>query len=400
MDFVCFSINNWEKRRARKQQFMWHLSMRDDVGRVMYIEPPLNFWRLLLMPLAELKSAENRARWRRALSLRPQKVSEKFFLHTPIFFIPFSFRVRAVYSANLFLSYRGIAFQLKRLGFKDIVLWLYHPFDHGLLLWFKERVCACFDWAEEWERYFVEYSVRARKYVRTLEERILSRSDIVFVVSEALFAESEVFNPRTYLLRDGTEPGVFRDVGARTPEDMKGIPHPIIGYSGTFFERMDCELIRRLSRECRDCSLVFVGDVHDRRIDTTELKDQKNIFFLGGKAFEELGDYLMNFDVCIIPYLATEPFLPPPTKVFDYLACGKPIVAMAYQELKFLSDVIRLAPTHEDFIAYVKEGIGEHDSKMKQMRIDRAQKNSWDSRVQEIVDIITHHLLGKNEAKA
>jgi glycosyltransferase involved in cell wall biosynthesis len=390
MDFVCFSINNWEKRRARKQQFMKHLSLRDDVGRVMYIEPPLNFWRLVLLPLAELKTAQNRARWRKAFLLRPQEISEKFFLYTPIFFIPFSFRVRVIYNVNLFLSCRRTAAHLKRLGFKDVVLWLYHPFDLELLDWFKERVCACFDWAEEWANYFVEYSARTRKQVRALEERILSRSDIVFVVSETLFAEAKVFNPRTYLLRDGTEPRIFQHTDERIPQDLRDIPHPIIGYSGTFFERMDRELILRLSRECPDCSLVFVGDVHDERVDITELRAQKNIFFLGGKAFEELGAYLSNFDVCIIPY-RKDLFLPPPTKVFDYLACGKPVVAIAYQELQFLNDVVRLASTHEDFIAFVKEGLNEHDAQMKQARLDRAYKNSWDSRVREIVTIITSY---------
>ncbi|MEF9438616.1 MAG: hypothetical protein L0922_07775, partial [Candidatus Mariimomonas ferrooxydans] len=69
---------------------MLHLSQRDDVEKVMYIEPPVNLFRLLLLPFSELKTGDGRRRWSRALMFRSERLSDKLYLNTPLFFIPSS----------------------------------------------------------------------------------------------------------------------------------------------------------------------------------------------------------------------------------------------------------------------------------------------------------------------
>lgn len=386
-DIVCFSINNWERRRARKQQFMLHLSLRDDVGKVMYVEPPLNLFRLLFLPFLELKTQENRKRWLRALSFNVECLSNKLYLFTPIFVVPFSFRIQAIYNVNRYLSYLCIRNKLKALGFRNIVLWIYHPFDYYLSSYFKERIFSCFDWAEEWAEYFIEYSQRKRRVVKVLEEKVIAGVDAVFVVSKRLLEIAKSINSNSYQICDGTIPEIFLEADKKMPPDMEDIKHPIIGYGGTIYRRMDLDLISELSDKLPQCSFVFIGDVLLKPVDIARLKEKKNVFFLGVKQYSELPNYLTNFDVCILPYIPI-PYTSPPTKIYDYLTTGKPIVSTYFSELKDFSNLIRLARTKEEFINFVRESLSEDNPDIRKMRIEKAKENSWSARAGEMMNII------------
>jgi len=387
MDIICFSINAWEKRRARKQQFMLYLSQRQDVGLVLYVEPSLNIWRLVFMPVAELGNKESRGRWLRALSLKPERISGKLLVFTPIFFIPFAFRFHIIYKINLYFLYLRIRSLAKREALKNKVIWLYHPFDWPLLEWFKERSLACFDWAEEWAEYFTEYSKERRSDIRKMEEDIISRVDLVFVVSRALLEPAKALNKNSYHIYDGTAPELFAKEYTQPPSDLKNIRHPIIGYLGTVSSRMDIELVRVLSERLPQFSFVFVGDIHSERVDISQLKGIANIFFLGGKPYEELPRYAAFFDVSLLPYKPLL-FTSPPTKIFDYLASGKPIVSTLLPELGFLKGFIYEAKNVDEFEANIKKALEEDTPQAAIRRRDKAKENSWARRAQEIAALI------------
>jgi len=335
----------------------------------------------------ELNTQKNRKRWLRALSLNIECLSNKLYLFTPIFIIPFSFRIQSIYNLNLYFSYLCIRSKLKTLGFKNIVLWIYHPFDYCLLNYFKERIFSCFDWAEEWAEYFIEYSRKKRRVVKVLEDKIIAGVDAVFAVSKRLLETAKNINNNSYQICDGTVPEIFLKADKKLPRDMKGIKKPIIGYAGTIYLRVDLNLINELSDMFPECSFVFVGDVLLKPADISRLKEKKNIFFLGGKAYSELPNYLTNFNVCILPYIPI-PYTSPPTKIYDYFATGKPVVSTYLPELKNLDNLIKLARTKEEFINFVKESLNENNPDIRKMRIEKAKNNSWSVRTEEIMNII------------
>ena len=393
LDFVCFSQNNWEKRKARKQQLMIHLSKRKDVERVLYIEPPLNFVRLLIYPFSELKDSENKTRWRRALNFKIELLSDKLFLFTPIFFIPFSFRIQLIYNINLFISLLIIKTKIKKLCFKNIVLWFYHPFDYLLLRWFRNRILSVFDWAEEWAEYFIELNKKRREKIKTVEEEIIKNVDIVFVVSRNLLEKAKKFNPDSYHLLDGTVNETFQKPSYYIPEDIKHIKKPILGYLGTINQRLDVELLELISKELPRTSLVFIGDIHFKRINISRLKSCENINFLGGKNYEELGHYTQSFDICILPY---KPELTPsfPTKILDYLATGKPIVSTDLYEMNRFKDCVYIAHSKEEFVNFIKIALNENNPQLFAVRIKAAKNNTWEKRASQIMEFI------KNQANA
>jgi hypothetical protein len=395
VNFICFSVDNWSKRKARKQQFMLHLSKRDDVGKVLYIEPPLNFFRLLMFYFTGAKTLENRKRWIRAITFNIYPLKGKLFLYTPLFFIPFSFRIQFIYNFNLFILLLILKIKIKKLVFTNTVLWFYHPFDYPILKWFKNRALSVFDWAEEWAEYFVEFSKRKRKKIKLFEERIIKEADLVFVVSQKLLEEAKKFNNNSYRLFDGTEYRVFQNTSDYIPRDIKHIKKPILGYLGTISHRIDVELLKFISKELPSISLVLIGDIHYKRVNISSLKDYKNIFFLGGKNYGELGKYTKYFDVCILPY---KPALvsSPATKVYDYFATGKPIVMTNLLEMEKFRDFVKIARTKKEFVNYIEESLKEENPGLVKMRIKIAKENSWEARTDDIIDEIKKSLVEKN----
>ncbi len=364
---------------------MLHLSKREDVAKVLYIEPALNVFRLLIFPFSELRTFENRRRWARALRVRVGLLSNKLFLFTPVFLVPFSFRNQFIYNLNLFVSFLVVKTKIKGLGFDNIILWLYHPFDHFLLRWFKSRVLSVFDWAENWAEYFIEFDWRKKEKVRELEEKIVRGVDIVFVVSKTLLRMAKKLNENSHHLLDGTVYEVFQKASDCPPEDIRDIKKPILGYLGTINERVDIELLEFISRKLSQASLVLIGDIQYQRIDISGLKNFDSIYLLGGKSYEELGSYTKCFDVCILPY---RPALSPPTKIFDYLATGKPIVSTNLAGINRFKDYLYIADSKEEFVDFIKIALAENKPQLSKMRLEAARNNTWQNRVSGIIEII------------
>ncbi|MFC1511030.1 glycosyltransferase [Candidatus Margulisiibacteriota bacterium] len=386
-DFVCFSINNWEKRRARKQQFMLHLAKRNDVGRILYIEPPQNIFRLIFFPLAELKNSEFRKRWRRALTFKLELIADKLYLFTPVFFIPFSFRLQFIYNINLFIASLIVKVKIRQLGLKNIIIWLYHPFDRPLLKWFKKIKMSVFDWAEAWSEYFNEYSESKRDKIRSLEEKIVQDVNIVLVVSQRLLHEALKLNKQSYQVLDGTVPEIFNHSNKKIPSEIKDLPHPILAYVGGVYNRVDLDLIADLSEALDYCTIVLLGKIYFPPEILMKITCKKNVLLLGVKDYNELPDYMANFDVFILPYI-TELVTSPATKIYDYLAVGKPIVSTNLVELDKFKGYIEVAQTNEEFIQLVKKSLNENSLALQQKRRAMARQNSWTLRAGEIMAII------------
>jgi len=385
--FFCFSINNWEKRKARKQQFMLHLSRREDVDKVLYIEPPLNFWHYLFHHARELADAENKDRWQRALKGQIKALSDKLFLYTPIFFIPLAHRCQWLYDLNLRLAVRVLEHRISKWPHEKRILWFYHPMAYRLLDYFSDRALAVFDWAEEWAQYFIEFGQKKRQQIKGLEEKVLRDTELVFVVSDKMKEEAERLNKNAHQLLDGTSYEQFQDASLPVPDDMKEIPRPILGYLGTVTERIDSDTLVFAAKQLPKVSFVFVGAVHDIRVDMTALRECKNIIFLGEKKYEDLGAYARQFAVCLLPYKPQpETSLSPPTKIFDYFATGKPIVANYLDSLSVWQDQVGLARTPEEFLSLVRSALVEDDSRQASLRMEIAKANSWMVRTDDIMD--------------
>lgn len=371
---------------VRKQHFMRALAECQDVRKVMYVEPPVHALELILFPFRVLSTPEKRARWKRALVMRAEPLSSKLFLFTPLVVFPFFYKLQLVHTLSLFLSFRVIRKVLRNLGFNNCILWLYHPMDYPLLDWFHPRILSVFDWTEEWSDYYTDLPPQRRRDILNYERYIIEKSDIVFTVSQPLLEKALKHNPHSYELMHAAGNELFQ-VSGEIPEDIRNIPGPVIGYVGTIMDRFDVELVAQAIERLPECSFVFIGDIHASRINISTLQ-RKNTYFLGGKTYSELSVYMSRFDVCILPYKINS-FSSVPTKIFDYLATGKPVVSIPFPESEKLKDYFRFASSNDDFIDAIKAALDENSEELKKARIRKAQDNTWVHRAREILETIS-----------
>ncbi|MFH1561928.1 MAG: glycosyltransferase [Nitrospirota bacterium] len=188
------------------------------------------------------------------------------------------------------------------------------------------------------------------------------------------------------------------------PEDIKNIEKPIIGYMGCLDGRSDYGLLEYMANKKPLWSIVFLGPIEVKE-ERRSLNKYKNVHFLGVKERkEELPNYIQMFDVCIIPYRVYD-FSKTiyPSKTFEYLATGKPVVTSYLPSLDDLAknNIIKMAKfkegafeeNYEEFISLIEDSLNEKDDEAIKRRVEYAKEASWDSKVELRLKLIEQ--LGK-----
>ena len=102
--------------------------------------------------------------------------------------------------------------------------------------------------------------------------------------------------------------------------------------------------------------------------------------------------YIQQFDLGIIPHLpdsyvkATNPM-----KMYEYLACGKPIVASPAPGLEMFSE-IKIAQTPEDFNQLVISELAEDNEQKQHARIELVKEHTWQQRIKQMLDLLYEQL--------
>lgn len=168
-------------------------------------------------------------------------------------------------------------------------------------------------------------------------------------------------------------------------EELAGLPHPIIGFFGSLGSWVDSELLKNLC-SLEGFSKVIIGNRYpDFHFDFSSFS---NTIYLGQKPYEQLPNYLSNFDICIIPFrtdmILTSTVMP--IKLYEYLSAGKYTISTAIEELKeqkFSEGILSIAESNEEFVELVKRG-DIHKNKIRN-RIKIARENDWKYTV-DIID--------------
>ncbi len=245
-----------------------------------------------------------------------------------------------------------------------------------------------------------------RHYKKRLENNyqlIAQKSDLVFTVAEPLvgFFKSLGREKDIYWIPNGVDAEHWQKFDNQVPNDLAKIPHPIIGYLGIIQDRIDTNLLEYLAEKNTDKSLVLVGPTWPEFLkkwreskEIKKLRRYKNVYFLGRKSYQDAPKYIHQFDVAIIPH-KVDKFIQftHSMKMFDYLACGKPIVTTPASGVEKFSHLLYIAQNYLDFNNKIQKALQEDNSRLKELRIQAARENSWQSRSKKIIRIINEQLV-------
>lgn len=226
------------------------------------------------------------------------------------------------------------------------------------------------------------------------ERELLSRADVVFTGGYSLYEAKRALHDNVHPFPSSVDIAHFARARERVPEpaDQVAIPHPRIGFYGVIDERLDIDLIDRVAVLRPEWQLVLVGPVV--KIDPLTLPQRANIHYLGGKAYNELPDYLAGWDVALMPFALNESTrYISPTKTPEYLAGGRAVVSSPIVDVvRTYGDcgMVRIARTAEEFVQGIEAELQRHGQRdVLCEKADAILGNmSWDRTWRRMSDIM------------
>ncbi len=290
----------------------------------------------------------------------------------------------------------------RQAGLRDPLLWL-NPNDAGHLVGRLNERGVVYDITDDWE--LAESGEARRAQVAALDRALCRRADLTIVCSQALYDSRLAFARRLLLLPNGVDAAHYQEASAPSARHWPG---PTFGYTGTLHpERIDLDLILALARAHPAGSVVLVGpnNWQDGALERA-VREVPNIHLAGPVPYAQVPSEMARFDVCTVPHRQS-PFVESlnPIKLWEYLACGKPIVASNVAGFRDYPQFCRIASTPAEFLKAADEALEEArqgpDSAVAQARRAEAARHSWESRLDSLLEALRGcDLLGSQAPQA
>ena len=303
-------------------------------------------------------------------------------------YVPFSlitpnekpvFRTRFITNIWHKLTIPNIVKYSKQLGFGDVDL-----------LWFDSL--TQFFWINEikYKRSILRIADRFDAFkkinpnFKKLEEKLKDKTDIITYTAKTLKSYLRGYEDKMFYVPNGVNVEHFLNSKKDIPDDLKEIPKPRAVYVGAIEEWFGINFLAEVAKKCKNFSFVLIGSPN---IDVSNLKNIPNIYFLGRRDYSRMPAYISNSDVGIIVFNVDHPVVSSvnPIKLYEYMACGIPVVATRWEELKMMESPAYLAEGVDDFVDYLNLALEDRN---KEKYISYAKLNSWNKRFNSIIKII------------
>ncbi|MEO6915560.1 MAG: glycosyltransferase, partial [Chitinophagaceae bacterium] len=277
------------------------------------------------------------------------------------------------------------------------IFWYYTPMSLNFTQGFSPALVV-FDCMDELSAFkFAPASLKQN------EEQLLQISDLVFTGGESLYRAKKDRHHSIYSFPSSIDKSHFEAARSikHDPIDQQNIPHPRLGFYGVIDERFDIELLRNVSALRPDWHFVLIGPVV--KIDPAVLPQSQNVYFLGGKSYQELPGYLAGWDIALIPFALNEStkFISP-TKTPEYLSAGKPVISSSIQDVVSPYaelGLVHIADTSEDFIKAAEYELGHSDRIKWLEKVDQFLADiSWDKTWHQMLQLINNKLVAKRDS--
>lgn len=268
------------------------------------------------------------------------------------------------------------------LGIYDFVAWYYTPMAYAFTRHLNPAM-VIYDCMDELSAFLFSPPDLLEN-----EAALLQAADLVFTGGHSLYEAKKDKHPAVYCMPSSIDKDHFgkaRGTGTE-PEDQAHIPTPRIGFFGVIDERFDIGLIRETAERKPDWHFVIIGPVV--KIDPAALPHNANIHYLGGKSYEELPNYIRNWQIAMLPFAINDAtrFISP-TKTPEYLAAGKPVLSTPVKDVVRTYGANGLAAIVTDADEFITEGekLLEQNNQEWLAKVDQFLATmSWDELVMQM----------------
>ncbi len=308
----------------------------------------------------------------------PRHVTDAITVVTPLV-IPLPGNATAA-ALNRRLLTRQIRSVLRDLPRRPVQIWSFAPDVDYLCGQFGEE-CVVYYCVDE----FSAFSGYDRDAILAAERRLAGRADLVITTSQALHDSKRSLNRHVEQVTHGVDydhfAGALSD-DVKVPDDLAGLPRPILGFWGLIHDWVDLELLATLAHARPAWSIVLIGAA---AVDLSTLSALPNVHCLGRRAYGDLPAYARGFDVGLIPFRLNDlTRAVNPIKLREYLAAGLPVVSTALSEVRRYADWVHVAEDAEQFVAACDTAVRQADPHRAAARRAAMRSETWQSKVEEI----------------
>ncbi|MEJ8553407.1 glycosyltransferase [Tepidibacter sp. Z1-5] len=317
-------------------------------------------------------------------SLKIEKLTEKLKVLT----LPNEFGQR-IYDIDFSNQIGKIEKQLDQIilehGIKDCVIFVEYPTWVPAIRFLKEKYKfkVIFDYLDD----FTGFNTTNPTLIDS-NEKLFNMSDQIIATSQYLYDKAKQKNSKVTIVRNGTEYKHFNE--ALDSSEIKNNKRPIIGYYGAIAEWFDIAKVKYIAQHRPEWDIILIGD--STYADVEELKNLENVKLLGEKKYQELPNYLKDFDVCIIPFKTDIDLIKAtnPVKFYEYLSAGKKVVSTEIPELEEFKDrLVYLTNDNEKFLQYTEKCLYDKDELLSlEDKLEFAKNQDWKERSKKIEQIV------------
>lgn len=279
------------------------------------------------------------------------------------------------------LSFPPVLEKLKQHGFDSVDILYLDFFNHPYLLDCIKYKKSIFRIADKSSGF-----VNSTRAAIDVEKEIASRVDLVLYTARSLEEHVMSLSPkRAIYFPNGVNFRHFADGSKLMPPEYEHIKRPIALYVGAMAEWFDFDLINVSAQQLPDISFVLIGP---DGLAKQRLKKLPNIHILGVRKYANLPAYIHNADVGLIPFdIENHADLVNsinPLKLYEYMACGLPVVAVKWEELTMLQSPAVLCGTPDDFAAAIVDACAQGRA-YKEIYQAYAHQHDWGIQVEALM---------------
>jgi glycosyltransferase involved in cell wall biosynthesis len=227
-----------------------------------------------------------------------------------------------------------------------------------------------------------------------LEQELAREVDAVVYTARSLEQHVRSLQPRhSIYLPNGIDTNNLI-ASPQLPKEYEAIPSPRAVYVGSMEDWFDFDLMNHLALTLTGVSFVLIGPDEKAR---ARLHPRPNLHILGRRPQSIISGYLKHAQAGLIPFDRERHRelvdCINPIKLYEYFACGLPVVATEWEELRLISSPAMLSPDRDTFVRNLRRAIDQAPDRARFVEYARSQDISL--RFQSMLDELVTHVNGR-----